>query len=190
MAIANEVCTNYIVKRTGGLVDPEASLKPGIMFFSKNNPTILLEDFDAAPPVASFLHMELFAELKREAQCNPFQDLEDGETEERDLIGRNNTRGRCLLYAANQLAYQHRLFAFNLVTCGKKVQFIRLRSPDHKCGNHSAVPRIRSGISRYQRITLSSNLRDPSGGAPMRSFEGRLVFIVTTLAPNGQRSRR
>ena len=125
MAIANEVCTNFTAKFTGDRVDPEASLKPDITFFSKNNATTLREDFDTASPVTSFLHMEFFVELKLDTQCDPFRDLGNGEMEEWDTINGDNTRGQCLLYATNQLAYQHRLFAFSLIICGKKVRFIR-----------------------------------------------------------------
>lgn len=125
MAIANDVCTNYVAKFTGDRVDPGASLKPDITFFSKNNAPDLREDSDKASFVTSFLHMELFVELKHDTQYDPFRDLPDGEIEERDTINGDNTRGQCLLYAANQLAYQHRLFAFSLVICGKKVRFIR-----------------------------------------------------------------
>ena len=122
MAIANDVCTNYVAKFTGDRVDPEASLKPDITFFSKNNAADLRE---TASLVTSFLHMELFVELKHDTQCDPFRDLANGEMEERDSINGGNTRGQCLLYAANQLAYQHRLFAFSLVICGKKARFVR-----------------------------------------------------------------
>lgn len=45
--------------------------------------------------------------------------------EERDSIDGDNTRGQCLLYAVNQLACQHRLFAPSLVVCGKEALFIR-----------------------------------------------------------------
>ncbi|KAF9648968.1 hypothetical protein BDM02DRAFT_3095524 [Thelephora ganbajun] len=68
--------------------------------------------------------MELFVELKHDTQCDPFRDLANGEMEW-DSINGDNTRGQCLLYAANQLAYQHRIFAFSLVICGKKARFIR-----------------------------------------------------------------
>ena len=125
VAIANEVCSNYVAEFTGDRQDPETSLKPDITFFSKNDATILREDSDTVPPVALFLRMELFVELKHDTQHDPFVDLSDGEMEERDTIKGDNTRDRCLLYAANQLAYQHRLFAFNLVICGKRARFIR-----------------------------------------------------------------
>jgi len=125
MAIANEVCTNYVAKFTGDRVDPEASLKPDITFFSKNNAADVREDCDAVSPVTSFLHMELFAELKHDTLSDPFRDHASGEMEERDSINGDNTRGQCLLYAANQLAYQHRLFAFSLVICGKRAWFTR-----------------------------------------------------------------
>ena len=125
MDIANKVCTNYVVKFTGDRLDPKTSLKPDITFFSKNDPTGSREDSDMASPVTSFLRMELFVELKHDTQCDPFVDLSNGGMEERDTINGHDTRGQCLLYAANQLAYQHRLFAFSLVICGKKARFIR-----------------------------------------------------------------
>ena len=114
-----------MAKFTGDRVDPEASLKPDITFFSKNDATGLHEYSDTVPPVTSFFHMELFVELKFDTQCDPFRDLSKDEMEERDTINGHDTRGQCLLYAANQLAYQHRLFAFSLVICGKKARFIR-----------------------------------------------------------------
>ena len=125
IAIANDVCTNYVARFTGDRADPEASLKPDITFFSKNNAADLQESPDTTPPVTSFLHMELFVELKHDAPSDPFRDLENGGMEERGTINGDNTRGQCLLYAANQLAYQHRLFAFSLVICGKVARFIR-----------------------------------------------------------------
>ena len=125
MAIANEVCTNYVVKFTGDRVDSEVSLKPDIAFFSKNDTTDLRKDSEKVSLVTSFLRMELFVELKHDTQHDPFRNLANGEMEERDSINGDNTRGQCLLYAANQLAYQHILFAFNLVICGKKARFIR-----------------------------------------------------------------
>jgi len=69
--------------------------------------------------------MEFFVELKHNTQCDPFRDLGNGEMEEMYSINGDNTRGQCLLYAANQLAYQHRLFAFSLVVCGERARFIR-----------------------------------------------------------------
>jgi hypothetical protein len=108
-----------------GSGDSEASLKPDITFFSKNNAADLREDSRYGLPGDFVPHMELFVELKHDAQCDPFRDLANGEMEERDSINGDNTRGQCLLYAANQLAYQHRLFAFSLVICGKKARFIR-----------------------------------------------------------------
>ena len=125
IAIANDVCTNYVARFTGDRVDYEASLKPDITFFSKNNAADLQESLDTAPPVTSFLHMELFVEFKHDAPSDPFRDLENGGMEERDTINGDNTRGQCLLYAANQLAYHHRLFAFSLVICGKVARFVR-----------------------------------------------------------------
>jgi len=119
--IANKVCTNYEAKFTGDQADPEASLKPDITFFSKNNAPSL----QGASNVTSFLHMEMFVELKRDALYDPFRDLGEGMMGERTSINGSNTRGQCLLYAANQLAYQHRLFAFSLVICGQNARFIR-----------------------------------------------------------------
>ena len=120
MEIANKVCTNYEAKFTGNQADPEASLKPDITFFSKNDAA----DLRGASPVTSFLHMELFVELKRDALYDPFRDPPGG-TIERSSINGSDTRGQCLLYAANQLGYQHRLFAFSLVICGQNARFIR-----------------------------------------------------------------
>ena len=127
-----------MAKFTGDRADHEASLKPNITLFLKNdapdlpedlNTTLLLKgdkpDLCKASTEASFLHMELFVELKQNTQSDPFRDLPEGEMQERCSINDNNTRGQCLLYAANQLAYQHRLFAFSLVICGKRACFIR-----------------------------------------------------------------
>ena len=69
--------------------------------------------------------MELFAELKHDTQYDPFPDLPNGEMEERDSINGDDTHEQCFLYAANQLDYQHRLFAFSLVVFGKKARFVR-----------------------------------------------------------------
>jgi len=125
MDIANDVCTNYVAKFTEDRLNPEASLKPGITLFSKNNAADLGENSDTASPVTSFLHMELFVELKHDTTFDPFRDLENGGMEERYSIDGDHTREQCLLYAANQLAYQHRLFAFSLVICGQVARFVR-----------------------------------------------------------------
>ena len=139
IAVANEVCTNYVAKFTGDRVDHDTSLKPDITLFLKNDAPDLPEESDAtllskgngsdhrkgSSAEASFLHMELFVELKQDTQSDPFRDLPNGEMQERCSINGNETRGQCLLYAANQLAYQHKLFAFSLVICGKKARFIR-----------------------------------------------------------------
>ena len=66
--------------------------------------------------------MELFAELKHDTQYDPFPDIPNGEMEERDSINGDDTHEQCFLYAANQLDYQHRLFAFSLVVFGKKAR--------------------------------------------------------------------
>jgi hypothetical protein len=58
-------------------------------------------------------------------QCDPFRDLPDGGWRSGIRSTAKNTRGQCLLYAANQLAYQHRLFAFSLVIYGTRARFIR-----------------------------------------------------------------
>ena len=122
MAIVNQVCTNYVAKFTGDRSDPEASLKPDITLFSKNDEPDLPKGSDVE---TSFLHMQLSIELKRDTLADPFRDISDDNMEERNTITGNETRGQCLLYAANQLAYQHRLFAFSMVICGKKARFIR-----------------------------------------------------------------
>ena len=64
--------------------------------------------------------MELFVEFKKETQSDPFQDLPDGRMKGRETGNGNKTHGQCILYAANQLAYQHQLFTFSLVICGKQ----------------------------------------------------------------------
>ena len=117
-----------MAKFTGDRGDPDTSLKPDITFFSKNNPATFRKDFDKASPATSFQNMELFVEFKYETQYDPFQDetaMVTDSTIERSSINGDNTRGQCALYAANQLAYQHRLFAFSLVICGKRARFIR-----------------------------------------------------------------
>jgi len=69
--------------------------------------------------------MELFVELKHDTTFDPFRDLGNGGMEERYSIDGDHTREQYLLYAANQLAYQHRLFAFSLVICGQVARFVR-----------------------------------------------------------------
>lgn len=131
--IANTVCTNFVAVYTGDRVNHETVLKPDITFFAKNNMPELCDTSKNISAnlhgdtnfVTSFVHMELFVELKLEALSDPFRDLRDEKMEERDSNQGNNTRGQFLLYAANQLAYQHRLFAFGLVICGKIARFIR-----------------------------------------------------------------
>lgn len=122
MKIANEFCTNYVAKYTGDRADSESSLKPDVTLFSKNDEPNLPNGSNTE---TSFLHMELFVELKHDTSSDPFRDLPSDDMEERDSISGDETRGQCLLYAANQLAYQHRLFAFSLVICGKRARFIR-----------------------------------------------------------------
>ncbi|KAF9784080.1 hypothetical protein BJ322DRAFT_1125579, partial [Thelephora terrestris] len=139
MVHSNSLCTNYEAKFTGDRADNITSLKPDITLFLKNNVPDVPEDPDTirlskddgpelpkgSSAEASFLRMELFVELKHNTQNDPFCDLSDGGMQERCSINGNDTRGQCLLYATNQLAYQHRLFAFSLVICGKKARFIR-----------------------------------------------------------------
>ena len=50
MTIASGACTKFIAKFAPDRVDPEASLESVITFFSKNDATVLREDFDTAPP--------------------------------------------------------------------------------------------------------------------------------------------
>ena len=122
MAIANKLCTNFVAKYTGDRGDHEVSLKPDITLFSKNDEPGSLEGSNVE---TSFLHMQLFVELKRDTEHDPFRDLPGGGMVGRVSNGGKETRGQCLLYATNQLAYQHRLFAFSLVICGKRARFIR-----------------------------------------------------------------
>ena len=166
MDIANEVCTNYVAKFTGDRLDPETSLKPDITFFSKNDPTGSQEDSDTASPVTSFLRMELFVELKHDTQCDPFADLSNGGMDERDTINGHDTRGQCLLYATNQLAYQHRLFAFSLVICGKKARFIRwdregvVVSAGIDCSQHHDL--VIQFLQRFNQMTAEQRGLDPT----------------------------
>ena len=118
----NAVCTDYTAVFTGDRVYSETSLKPGITLFSKNHPTGLRGEPDA---VTSFLHMELFIEIKHEPKHDPFCVLPGGGMDEHGTQDGDNILGKCLLYAANQLAYQHRLFSFSLVVCGNVVRFLR-----------------------------------------------------------------
>ena len=92
------MCTNYVAKLTGDQADNEASLKPNITLFLKNDPASLGREFDTA---TSFLHMELFVEVKQNAQYDSFRDLRNGGMVERDSNDGHDTRGECLLYAAN-----------------------------------------------------------------------------------------
>jgi hypothetical protein len=162
----NQVCTNYVAGFTGDRVDSEASLKPDITLFSKNDVADLHEDPNAASLVTSFLHMELFVELKHDTQCDPFCDLGSGKMKERDSINGDNTRGQCLLYAANQLAYQHRLFAFSLVICGKKARFIRwdregvVVSAEIDCSQRHDL--IIEFLQRFNQLTAEQRGLDPT----------------------------
>lgn len=119
---------------TGNNGDPEQSLKPDVTFFLKNDPLVspgpkdtpfFLGELDSQSTVTSFLCMELFVELKSGTHYDPFCDSKDGGMAERGSENGGNTRGQCILYAANQLAYQHRLFAFSLAICKTKVRFFR-----------------------------------------------------------------
>ena len=125
VAIANKVCTNYVARFTGGRSDPITSLKPDITFFPKKHAAGLQEDSNTSSFKTSFLHMEMFVELKHDAPGDPFRDFPNGEMKEWDSINSDNTRRQCVLYATNQLAHQHRLFTFSLVICGKKARFMR-----------------------------------------------------------------
>jgi hypothetical protein len=166
MAIANDVCTNYVAKFTGDRADSEASLKPDITFFSKNDAADLREVSDTASPVTSFFHMELFVELKHNAQCDPFCDLANGEMEERSSINGHDTRGQCLLYAANQLGYQHRLFAFSLIICKERARFIRwdregvVVSAEIDCSQHQEL--VIEFLQRFNRLTAEQRGLDPT----------------------------
>ena len=165
MDIANKVCTNFVARFTGDRADPEASLKPDITFFSKN-PVDPRKFFDAAAPMTSFLHMELFVELKRDTQCDPFRDLPGGGMEERNSTNGDNTRSQCLLYAANQLAYQHRLFAFSLVICGKTARFIRwdregvVVSAEIDCSQHHDL--AIEFLQRFNQLSPEQRGLDPT----------------------------
>ena len=109
-----------MAKFTGDIGDSEEYLKPDITMFSKNDnfpETSIIE--------ASFARMQMFIELKLSANSDPFCDGSDGGLTEHDTILGNQTRGQSLLYAAGQLAYQHRLFAFSLLIFGNKARFIR-----------------------------------------------------------------
>ena len=158
-----------MAKFTGDRADPDTSLKPDITFLSKNNPVALREDFDKASPATSFQNMELFVEFKYETQSDPFQDetaaIADA-TIERGSINGENTRGQCALYAANQLAYQHRLFAFSLVICGKRARFIRwdregaVVSAGIDCSmNHHLVIEF---LQRFNQMTAEQRGFDPT----------------------------
>lgn len=167
--IANAVCTNFVAKFTGDRADPDTSLKPDITFLSKNNPATLREDFDRASPATSFQNMELFAEFKYETQYDPFQDemgVAADSTIERISINGDNTRGQCALYAANQLAYQHRLFTFSLVICGRRARFIRwdregaVVSAGIDCSiNHELVIEF---LQRFNQMTAEQRGLDPT----------------------------
>ena len=180
IAVANEVCTNYVAKFTGDRVDHDTSLKPDITLFVKNDPSdlpeesninLLSQDSESEPrkgssAEASFLHMELFVELKQDTQSDPFRDLPNGGMQERRSINGNKTRGQCLLYAANQLAYQHRLFAFSLVICGKKARFIRwdregaVVSAGIDCSQHSDL--VIEFLRRFNQLTPEQRGLDPT----------------------------
>jgi hypothetical protein len=185
MTIANGVCTNYTARFTGDRVDPEASLKPDITFFSKNSTVALREESDTVSLVTSFLHMELFVELKHDTQCDPFRDLGDGEMEERETINGDNTRGQCLLYAANQLAYQHRLFAFSLVVCGKKARFFRwdregvVVSAAIDCSQRQEL--IIEFLQRFNQMTAEQRGFDPTAIPATPEEIGMFESAVTKI---------
>jgi len=179
------VCTNYVARFTGDRADSEASLKPDITFFSKNNAADLQESSDTVPPVTSFLHMELFVELKHDAPSDPFRDLENGGMEERGTINGDNTRGQCLLYAANQLAYQHRLFAFSLVICGKVARFVRwdregvVVSAGIDCSQRQDL--VIEFLQRFNHLTDDQRGLDPTAVTPtpeeVEMFESAVAKI-------------
>ena len=119
-----------MAKFTGDRPNAETSLKPDITFFSKNNPVTHTKDFTKASPATSFQHMEMFVEFKLDVYSDPFRDPGPVPAAPDVSIERNSdngakTRGQCALYAANHLAYQHRVFAFSLVICGNIARFIR-----------------------------------------------------------------
>ena len=122
MTIANKLCTNYVAKYTGDRGGSEVSLKPGITLFSKHDEP---DSFGDSSVEALFLRMQLFVKLKKHTHHDPFSDLPGGGMEEEGTKSGHETREQCFLYAANQLGYQHRLFAFSLVICGKRARFIR-----------------------------------------------------------------
>ena len=179
------MCTNYVARFTGDRADSEASLKPDITFFSKNNAADLQESSDTVPPVTSFLHMELFVELKHDAPSDPFRDLENGGMEERGTINGDNTRGQCLLYAANQLAYQHRLFAFSLVICGKVARFVRwdregvVVSAGIDCSQRQDL--VIEFLQRFNHLTDDQRGLDPTAVTPtpeeVEMFESAVAKI-------------
>ena len=158
-----------MAKFTGDRADPDTSLKPDVTLLSKNNPVAFCEHFDQASSVTSFQNMELFVELKHETQYDPFQDetaATGNSTIERSSINGDNTRGQCALYAANQLAYQHRLFAFSLVICGKRVRFIRwdregvVVSAGIDCStDHDLVSEF---LQRFNQMTAEQRGLDPT----------------------------
>ena len=169
--IANSVCTNFVAKFTGDRADPDASLKPDVTFFLKNNPAALREDFGERSPATSFQHMELFVEFKHDTKYDPFQDKTDpglaaDSTIERSSIDGCDTRDQCTLYAANQLAYQHRLFAFSLVICGKLARFIRwdrdgaLVSAGIDCSKDHAL--VIEFLQRFNQMTPEQRGLDPT----------------------------
>ena len=122
ITIANKLCTNYVAEYTGYRGGSEVSLKPGITLFSKNDEPGL---FGGSSMEALFLRMQLFVKLKTHTYYDPFRDLPDGGMEEERSNSGHETRRQCFPYAANQLAYQHRLFVFSLVICGNRARFIR-----------------------------------------------------------------
>ena len=172
------MCTNYVARFTGDQPDSNTSLKPDITLFSKDNTADLRGVSDAASRVASFVHMELFVELKRDTQYDPFHDLQNGEMQERESINGGNTRGQCLLYAANQLAYQHRLFAFSLVICGKRARFIRwdregvVVSAGIDCSQRQDL--VVEFLQRFNHLTAEQRGLDPTA-VPATPEEARML---------------
>ena len=163
VTIANKLCTSYVAKYTGDRGGRDASIRPDVALFSKNN--------DPGPVEGSntetlFLHMQLPTVLKRDTQYDPFCDLPDGGMEGRDSINGNRTRRKCLLHAQSQLAYQHLLFAFSLVICGKRARFIRwdregvIVSAGIDCSQHPEL--VIEFLRRFDQLTDGQRGLDPT----------------------------
>lgn len=138
-------------------------LKHNITLFSKSDAPDPLKRLDAE---TSFIRMQLSVELKHNAKSDPFDDLPDGGIGEPESRMGSETFNQCFQSAANQLAYQHRLFAFSLVICGNVARFIRwdregvVVSASIDCSQRSDL--VIEFLRRFNQLTDEQRGLDPT----------------------------